>query len=126
MLGWGPAFNAFLSSCSFTDFIIVQSTDQFANCDQIIAEIKANNERMSDLASEEGLKVGQNVAAGVVGLLIWPVWFGMDFQDAAGKEGRSLSQRNEYLGTLARDRCGVRTENIPYRDERAARTRGAP
>jgi hypothetical protein len=29
----------------------------------------------------------------------------MDFQDAAGKEGKSLSQRNEYLGTLAQQRC---------------------
>jgi hypothetical protein len=85
---------------------LVQPTDQFANCDQIMAEIKANNQRMTDLASEEGMKVGQNVAAGVVGLVIWPVWFGMDFQDAAGKEGKSLSQRNEYLGTLAQQRCG--------------------
>jgi hypothetical protein len=80
---------------------IVQPTDQFASCDQIMAEIKANNQRMTDLANEEGWKVGQNVAAGVVGLVIWPVWFGMDFQDAAGKEGRSLSQRNGYACTAA-------------------------
>jgi len=100
---------------------VVQSIDQYSNCDQIIAEIKANNQRMSDLATEEGLKVTQNVAAGVVGLIVWPVWFGMDFQDAAGKEGKSLSQRNEYLGTLARDRCGRKTENIPYSDERKGR-----
>jgi hypothetical protein len=52
---------------------IVQPTDQFANCDQIMAEIKANNQRMTDLANEEGWKVSQNVAAGVVGLVIWPV-----------------------------------------------------
>ena len=89
---------------------IVQSTDQFANCDQILAEIKANNQRMADLAGEEGMKVGQNVAAGVVGLFIWPVWFGMDFQDAAAKEGKSLSQRNEYLGTLAQQRCNRSVE----------------
>ena len=94
---------------------IVQSIDQQTSCDQIMAEIRANNERMSDLATEEGWKVTQNVAAGVVGLVIWPVWFGMDFQDAAGKEGKALSQRNEYLGTLARDRCGHRTENVPLR-----------
>ncbi len=85
---------------------VVQAIDQQMNCDQIIAEIKANNQRMSDLATEEGLKVTQNVAAGVVGILIWPVWFGMDFQDAAGKEGKALSQRNEYLAGLSRERCG--------------------
>jgi hypothetical protein len=93
---------------------IAQPTDQFSNCEQIMAEIRANNERMSDLASEEGFKVGQNVAAGVVGLIIWPVWFGMDFQDAAGKEGKALSQRNEYLGTMAQQRCGQRVQRIPY------------
>ena len=46
---------------------IVQPTDQVASCDQIMAEINANNQRMSDLAAEEGLKVTQNVAAGVIG-----------------------------------------------------------
>jgi hypothetical protein len=55
-----------------------------------MAEIKANNARITDLANEEGWKVGQNVAAGVVGLVIWPVWFGMDFQDR-GREGRQIA-----------------------------------
>jgi hypothetical protein len=38
------------------------------------------------LASDESGKVAQNVAAGVVGLFTWPVWFAMDFQGTAGKE----------------------------------------
>lgn len=84
---------------------IVQASDQSLTCEQIIAEAKYNNERLTDLAREEGWKVTQNVAAGVVGLVIWPVWFGMDFQDAAGKEGKALSQRNEYLGQLAQTKC---------------------
>lgn len=88
---------------------IVQVTDQQLSCEQIIAEAKINNDRITELAREEGWKVTQNVAAGVVGLVIWPVWFGMDFQDAAGKEGRALSQRNEYLGTLANQRCAAPT-----------------
>jgi hypothetical protein len=85
---------------------VVQAVDQQMTCDQIVTEIKSNNARMSDLASEEGLKVTQNVVAGVAGLIVPVLWFGMDFQDAAGKEGKALSQRNEYLGTLAKDRCG--------------------
>jgi hypothetical protein len=84
---------------------LVQATDSTMTCDQIIAETKINNEKISNLATEQGWKVTQNVAAGVVGLVIWPVWFGMDWQNAAGKEGEALSQRNEYLGTLAKDRC---------------------
>lgn len=94
---------------------VVQVTDQHLTCEQIQAEAKINNDRISDLATEQGWKVGQNVAAGVVGLFIWPVWFGMDFQDAAGKEAKSLSQRNEYLMTLAKARCGppTQTASIP-------------
>jgi hypothetical protein len=89
---------------------VVQVTDQQLTCDQIAAEVAANNARITDLAREEGWKVTQNVAAGVVGLVIWPVWFGMDFQDAAGKEGKALSQRNQYLATVAANRCGPPAE----------------
>ena len=98
---------------------IVQQVDQHMTCDQIVAEIQANNKRISTLATEEGWKVTQNVAAGVVGLFIWPVWFGMDFQDAAGKEGQALSQRNQYLGTLAQQRCGAppTTASIPRQSD---------
>lgn len=37
------------------------------------------------------------------------------FHDAAGKEAKSLSQRNEILMTLAKARCGAptETESIP-------------
>ena len=62
---------------------VVQAVDQHMACEQIQAEAKINNDRITDLATEQGWKVGQNVAAGVVGLVIWPVWFRMDFQDAA-------------------------------------------
>jgi hypothetical protein len=85
---------------------LVQASDSTLSCDQIIAETKINNDKITNLATEQGWKVTQNVAAGVVGLVIWPVWFGMDWQNAAGKEGEALSQRNEYLGTLAKERCG--------------------
>ncbi len=81
---------------------LVQHTDEVADCQQIMAEIKANNETISDLARDEGLKVTQNVAAGVAGLFIPVLWFGMEFQDAAGKEGKALSQRNEDLAGLAK------------------------
>lgn len=94
---------------------VIQATDQQLTCEQIQAEAKINNDKITNLATEQGWKVGQNVAAGVVGLVIWPVWFGMDFQDAAGKEATALSQRNEYLVTLAKMKCGppAETASIP-------------
>lgn len=94
---------------------VVQASDQQLACDQIVAEIKSNNERIQDLAREEGLKVTQNVAAGVAGLFIPVLWFGMDFQDAAGKEAKALSQRNEYLASVATNACQnqVTTASVP-------------
>ena len=80
---------------------IVQAQDNQLNCDQIIAEIRTNNEQLQALATEKGLKVTQNVVAGVAGLVVPVLWFGMDFQDAAGKEAQALSQRNGYLSHVA-------------------------
>lgn len=84
---------------------VSQVQDSTMNCAAIQAEIQANTSNISDLSSEEGSKVAQNVAAGVAGIFIWPLWFAMDFQDAAGKEGKALQARNQYLGALALDRC---------------------
>ncbi|MCH9806223.1 MAG: hypothetical protein K0U74_00670 [Alphaproteobacteria bacterium] len=85
---------------------VVKAEDNGMTCDQIVAELKSNNQRMTDLAKEEGWKVTQNVVAGVAGFVIPVLWIGMDFQDAAGKEGKALSQRNEYLTSLAQKKCG--------------------
>ena len=49
----------------------------------------------------------QNVAAGVGGLFIPILWFGMDWQGTAHKEAAALQARQEYLGALAiQKRCG--------------------
>jgi hypothetical protein len=74
-------------------------------CPAIKAEIEANNQKVKVLASEQGLKVGQNVAAGVAGLVVWPLLFAMDFQDSASKEVTALQSRQQYLASLAEQRC---------------------
>lgn len=84
---------------------VVQPQDQFTDCPAIMAEISANNEKVQALASEEGLKVAQNVAAGVAGIVIPVLWFGMDWQGTAGKEVAALQARQQYLATLAAQRC---------------------
>lgn len=83
----------------------VQPQDAYSDCTMIRAEIEANNQKVTQIANEQGWKVAQNVAAGVAGLVLWPVWFGMDFKDAAGKEAAALQARQQYLTTLATDRC---------------------
>jgi hypothetical protein len=83
----------------------VQLTGATATCAMIAAEIQANNIKVKQLADEEGLKTGQNVAAGVAGVFIPVLWFGMDFKGAASKEVTALQARQQYLTTLATERC---------------------
>jgi hypothetical protein len=89
---------------------VVQPQDRFMDCAAISAEAQANARRVQELGSEEGGKVAQNVAAGVIGLFIWPVCFAMDFQGAAGKEVAALQARQQYLGTMAEQKnCAIAT-----------------
>jgi hypothetical protein len=71
----------------------------------IRAEIAANNAQAEQLAEENHAKIAQNVAAGVVGVVIWPVWFAMDAKGAAGTEMDALKSRQQYLASLAEQRC---------------------
>lgn len=86
---------------------VVQAQDRFMDCSAISAEVQANNKRISELGQEEGGKVAQNVIVGAAGLIIPILWFGMDFQNAAGKEVSALQSRQQYLATLAEQRCGA-------------------
>jgi len=77
------------------------------DCAAIVAEVDSNNKRVQELASEEGVKVAQNVVAGAAGLFVPILWFGMDWQGAASKEAAALQSRQQYLAVLADNRhCG--------------------
>lgn len=109
----------------------VQAQDAYADCTMVRAEIEANNAKVTQLANEQGWKVAQNVGAGVVGLVIWPVWFGMDFKDAAGKEAAALEARQKYLTVLAEQRCAAPPAGAPkgspqQRRQPAARVAATP
>jgi hypothetical protein len=97
-----------LSACAGRDpqpIATVQVQDAYADCTMIRAEIEGNNQKAKQLADEQGMKTAQNVAAGVVGVVIWPVWFAMDSKGAAGTEAAALQSRQQYLTTLATQRC---------------------
>src|SRR5882672_2551467 len=85
---------------------VTQAQDRYMDCAAINSEVQANNKKISELGSEEGKKVAQNVIAGAAGVLIPVLWFAMDFQNAAGKEVTALQSRQQYLATLAEQRCG--------------------
>jgi hypothetical protein len=71
----------------------------------IRAEIEVNNARAQKLASENGWKIAQNVVAGTVGLVFWPLLFATDVKAAAYQEATALQSRQEYLAKLAQQRC---------------------
>ena len=86
----------------------VQPQDQMMNCTAIYAEVASNNQKIEQLARDNGWKVAQNVAAGVAGFVVPVLWFGMDFQGTADKEAAALQARQQYLGALAvQKHCGA-------------------
>ena len=105
-----------LAACAGRDpqpIATVQPQDQTASCTQLTAEIQANNIKVQELADEQGGKVAQNVAAGVAGVFIPVLWFAMDFKGAASKDVAALQARQQYLTTLATEKC--RPEPEPTR-----------
>lgn len=105
-----------ISGCAGRDahpVAISQPQDASMACAQIQAEIAGNNQLISDLGSERGAKVAQNIVAGAAGLLIWPIWFAMDFKGAATTDQEALKQRNIYLASMAtNERCGSPTTAV--------------
>jgi hypothetical protein len=107
-----------LAACAGRDaapVATVQPQDQYSDCSMIKAEIQANNKRAEELASEQNMKVAQNVAAGVVGIVVWPVWFAMDAKGAASTDAAALKARQEYLVNLANQRCTQAQSSPPPR-----------
>jgi hypothetical protein len=97
-----------LAACAGRDpqpIATVQPQDANSDCAMINAEIQANNKRAEALASEHDAKVAQNVVAGVVGVVVWPVLFAMDAKGAAATDAAALQARQEYLANLAAIRC---------------------
>jgi hypothetical protein len=93
---------------------VVQPQDRYMDCAAIMVEVQSNNEKVQQLASEQGLKTAQNVAAGVAGFVVPILWFGMDFQGTADKETQALQSRQQYLAILAEQkRCGAEPEPPP-------------
>ena len=80
--------------------------DASSNCQMIQAEINANNMKVQELADEKGMKVAQNVAAGVAGLVVWPLWFATDFKGAADKDVVAL-QAPPTISDFASGRSGA-------------------
>jgi len=125
------ALSAALAGCAGrapAPVAVVQPTDRYMDCTAILAEVSGNNERVKQLAADKGLKTTQNVAAGVAGLFIPVLWFGMDFQGTADTEIAALQNRQQYLAMMAdQKRCAAEPESPspPARTKRALKPQQA-
>jgi hypothetical protein len=104
---------------------LMQPQDQYMDCAAISIEAQANNAKVQKLASEQGLKTTQNVAAGVAGVFIPVLWFGMDLQDTADKETVALQNRQQYLASMATQRRCGETAAPPALQPRSSKQRAA-
>jgi len=113
-----PAVGLALSACAGRDpapVASVQPQDVYADCTMIRAEIEGNNVKMKELADERGWKTTQNVVTGLAGFVVPVIWFGMDWKGAVDKDAAALQARQQYLTTLAEQRCqpGYRPPPLP-------------
>jgi hypothetical protein len=108
---------ASLAACAGRDpepIPTVLPSDSQASCTQIRAEIDANNVKVKSLADEQGLKVAQNVVAGVGGFFTLGIaWFAMDAKGAASKDVVALQSRQQYLAVLAQEKCAAKVTPAP-------------
>ncbi len=98
---------------------LVQQIDDKMSCEAFQAEVIANTHLVTEWGTEQGAKVAQNVVAGVAGAFFILPLFLMDFQNAAGKNEAALKSRNDYLATLARQRCAPQPAAQPARAARS-------
>jgi hypothetical protein len=116
MFGWGfrvrmlsaTAIDLALTACAGRDpepVASVQPQDVYADCTMIRTEIEGNNIKMKELADERGWKVTQNVVTGLAGFVVPVIWFGMDWKGSVDKDAAALQARQQYLTTLAEQRC---------------------
>ncbi|MEY5098692.1 MAG: hypothetical protein RJA36_1411 [Pseudomonadota bacterium] len=95
-----------LAGCAGRDaqpVAVVQAHDDGMTCQQIEGEIAANSQKIAQLQAEKSGKLAQNVAAGIGGLFLFPIWFAMDFKGAAATDEQALNSRQVQLGGLARE-----------------------
>jgi hypothetical protein len=88
---------------------IVQAYDDDLSCQQIAAEIQANEARAVQLAAETKSSRNRNIGVGVVGgILFWPALFALDLSGAAKAEAEALKSRSEHLANMRVGRgCGT-------------------
>lgn len=76
----------------------IQPNDDTLTCEQVLTSMKLNTTELKGLVKESSSNRGKNVAAGVIGAVVFfPALFFMDTKNAADDEARALVRRNQVL-----------------------------
>ncbi len=86
-----------------TPVAMTQPGDADLTCVQVAAEIKENEAKAIELAGADMDLVSNNVAAGVVGTLVWPMFLATDLSQSEQIQFRALRDRNANLERIYRD-----------------------
>lgn len=77
----------------------VQPGDKHLACSQIEAEVIQRQDGLQDLETERATRQQANIAKGIGGILLFPVWFFLDLGSAPETEASAIKKR---LNTLKR------------------------
>lgn len=82
---------------------INQYGDQGKSCSALNLEISMIENNVQQLIPQTD-KTGRNVAFGVAGLFVWPLWLFMDLSTAEKQELHALRARHDHLINIAQQK----------------------
>ncbi len=85
-----------------------QMSDNHKSCQMLKREISSIEMNIQNLVPQAD-KTGKNVALGIGGLFIWPMWLFMDLSSAEKEEINAYRMRHSHLVSLSQEKnCGTR------------------
>jgi hypothetical protein len=103
--------SAILTGCAgraANPVMVRQMGDNHKSCQMIQREISSIETNIQTLVPQSD-KTGKNVALGIGGLFIWPMWLFMDLSSAEKEEINAYRMRHDHLLSLSQEKgCGTR------------------
>jgi len=88
--------------------MVHQPNDNYKSCQMLQREISTIEMNIQKLIPEAD-KTSKNVALGIGGLFIWPMWLFMDLSSAEKEEINAYRMRHDHLVSLVQEKnCGMR------------------
>ncbi len=93
----------FVSGCAgraANPVAVKEAGDNKMSCEDIVSEMSDLDQRARRLMGEQSSKKGKNIAWGIAGLFLFPLWFGMDLSDAERQDAQAMQDRYRHLDRI--------------------------